>query len=108
MRSIEGHGGSRPAGEFEALGAGEGRGRIARGGRLRFQQAALQQRGHAIECRIYAEDPWRNFMPVTGRIHRLRLPSGPGVRNDVGFYQGYEVPLHYDPMLAKLIAERTR
>jgi acetyl-CoA carboxylase biotin carboxylase subunit len=75
---------------------------VAGGGRLRLEQAKLQPRGWAIECRIYAEDPYRGFLPVTGKILRLRLPSGPGIRNDIGFYQGYEVPLFYDPMLAKL------
>jgi acetyl-CoA carboxylase biotin carboxylase subunit len=75
---------------------------IAGGGSLRLNQIDLIPRGWAIECRIYAEDPYRGFMPVTGTIVRLRMPSGPGVRNDIGFYQGYEVPIYYDPMLAKL------
>ncbi|TPW16383.1 MAG: acetyl-CoA carboxylase, biotin carboxylase subunit, partial [bacterium] len=75
---------------------------VAAGGRMRWKQAELVPRGWAIECRIYAEDPYRGFMPMTGRIVRLRMPSGPGVRNDIGFYQGYDVPIHYDPMLAKL------
>jgi acetyl/propionyl-CoA carboxylase alpha subunit len=76
---------------------------IAQGGRLRHSQAALQPRGWAMECRIYAEDPYNGFLPAQGRIVRLRLPSGPGVRNDIGIFQGYDVPMHYDPMLAKLI-----
>jgi acetyl-CoA carboxylase, biotin carboxylase subunit len=76
---------------------------VAAGGRLRHKQAALKPRGWAMECRIYAEDPYHGFMPSQGRIVRLRLPSGPGVRNDVGIFQGYDVPMHYDPMLAKLI-----
>ena len=75
---------------------------IAAGGSMRLKQTDLIPRGWAMECRIYAEDPYRGFMPMTGRIVRLRMPSGPGVRNDIGFYQGYEVPIHYDPMLAKL------
>ncbi|HEX7880704.1 MAG TPA: acetyl-CoA carboxylase biotin carboxylase subunit [Candidatus Eisenbacteria bacterium] len=75
---------------------------IAGGGSLRLNQIDLIPRGWAIECRIYAEDPYRGFLPVTGTIVRLRMPSGPGVRNDIGFYQGYEVPIYYDPMLAKL------
>ena len=75
---------------------------IAQGGSLRINQIDLVPRGWAIECRIYAEDPYRGFLPVTGKIVRLRMPSGPGVRNDIGFYQGYDVPIHYDPMLAKL------
>ncbi len=54
--------------------------------------------------RLYAEDPYRGFVPSPGRIERLRLPEGPGVRNDCGVYEGSEVPIHYDPMLGKLIA----
>jgi len=60
-------------------------------------------RGHAIEVRLYAEDPYRNFAPSPGRIELLRWPQGPGVRNDVGVYEGSEVSIHYDPMLGKLI-----
>ena len=63
----------------------------------------VQPRGHAIEVRLYAEDPYRNFAPSPGRIDLLRWPQGPGVRNDVGVYEGGEVPIHYDPMLGKLI-----
>ncbi len=59
--------------------------------------------GHAIEIRLYAEDPWNRFTPSPGRIERLRLPEGPGVRNDFGVYEGAEVTIHYDPMLGKLI-----
>jgi acetyl-CoA carboxylase biotin carboxylase subunit len=68
-------------------------------------------RGHAIEVRLYAEDPWNRFTPSPGRIERLRLPQGPGVRNDFGVYEGAEVTIHYDPMLGKLIvwaADRER
>ena len=78
--------------------------RIARGEPLDLVQAALRQRGHAIECRIYAEDPARGFMPSSGKILLLREPSGPGIRNDTGIFEGYEVSTHYDPILAKLVA----
>ncbi len=60
-------------------------------------------RGHAIECRVYAEDPENNFFPSPGKITKLLRPSGPGVREDSGVYEGWTVPLDYDPMLAKLI-----
>jgi acetyl-CoA carboxylase biotin carboxylase subunit len=63
----------------------------------------VQPNGHAIEVRIYAEDPFHGFVPSPGRIERLRWPEGPGVRNDSGVYEGWDVPIHYDPMLAKLI-----
>jgi acetyl-CoA carboxylase biotin carboxylase subunit len=63
----------------------------------------VEPRGHAIEVRLYAEDPYRNFAPSPGRIELLRWPQGPGVRSDVGIYEGGEVPIHYDPMLGKLI-----
>jgi len=78
--------------------------RIARGERLPFRQAELTQRGHAIECRVYAEDSERGFLPCPGRIEALRLPGGPGVRDDSGVYPGYEVPIHYDPLISKLTA----
>jgi len=77
--------------------------RIARGEALDFTQDDLVQRGHAIECRIYAEDAENNFMPSTGKISLLKEPYGPGVRNDSGIYEGYEVTPHYDPILAKLV-----
>ena len=76
---------------------------IAGGARLPWTQGQLVPRGHAIECRIIAEDPSRNFMPAPGTIRALRAPSGPGVRYDGGVYGGFTVPVHYDPLLAKLI-----
>ncbi len=63
----------------------------------------IEPRGHAVEVRLYAEDPFRSFAPSPGKIELLRLPEGPGVRNDCGVYEGAEVTIHYDPMLAKLI-----
>ena len=77
--------------------------RIARGEPISFRQEDLEPLGHAIECRIYAEDPARNFAPSPGRIRYVNLPQGPGVRNDNGIYPGYTVPVFYDPMLSKLI-----
>ncbi|HMF89879.1 MAG TPA: acetyl-CoA carboxylase biotin carboxylase subunit [Candidatus Angelobacter sp.] len=77
--------------------------RIAAGEKLPFRQEDVALRGHAIECRIYAEDPENNFFPSPGTITRLLRPSGPGVRDDSGVYEGWTVPLDYDPMLSKLI-----
>jgi acetyl-CoA carboxylase biotin carboxylase subunit len=77
--------------------------RIARGEKLAFTQDDLMQRGHAIECRVYAEDETKNFMPSCGVISYLYEPSGPGVRNDSGVYEGWEVSPHYDPILSKLV-----
>jgi acetyl-CoA carboxylase biotin carboxylase subunit len=76
---------------------------VAAGEPLRFRQEDITLRGHAIEGRVYAEDPDRDFIPSPGRISLLRLPGGPGVRNEVGVYEGGEVPIHYDPLLAKLV-----
>jgi len=76
--------------------------RIATGERLWLDQAALVPRGHAVECRIYAEDPAQQFLPCPGRIVYLREPQGPGVRVDSGIAADYDVPVHYDPLLAKL------
>ena len=78
--------------------------RIASGEPLTLQQGDIQPRGHAIECRIYAEDPYRDFVPSTGTLIRWRPPSGPGLRLDSGVAEGQEVSIYYDPMLAKLIA----
>ena len=76
---------------------------IAAGMPLPFQQEDVRLRGAALECRISAEDPDEQFMPSVGRITRLSEPGGPGVRVDSGFCAGYEVPIYYDPMIAKLI-----
>jgi acetyl-CoA carboxylase biotin carboxylase subunit len=80
--------------------------RIAAGERLRFKQDDIRQRGHAIECRINAEDPARNFAPSPGLIEELRLPGGPGVRIDSHAYAGYRIPPNYDSMIGKLIVHR--
>ncbi len=77
--------------------------RIAAGERLPFSQEEVSWTGHALECRITSEDPFNSFLPSTGRIQMLEIPSGPGVRWDGGIIAGYEVGLAYDPMLAKLI-----
>ncbi len=76
--------------------------RIASGEKLSITQDEVQMNGWALECRIYAEDPYNNFLPSPGEILALRVPSGPGVRDDSGVYAGYEVPLFYDPMISKL------
>src|SRR5881628_1936440 len=77
--------------------------RVAQGQPLRVHAGTLQPRGHAIECRITAEDPFNDFLPATGMIRYLRVPGGPGVRWDAGVEAGNEVTLYYDPLLAKLI-----
>lgn len=77
--------------------------RIASGEPLGFSQEEIKPRGHALECRIYAEDPGHNFFPSPGQIQRLRAPSGPGVRDDSGVYEGWTVPVDYDPLLSKLV-----
>lgn len=76
--------------------------RVARGEKLPFIQEELQIRGHAIEARVYAEDPANNFLPDIGRLERYQRPQGPGIRVDDGFEEGMEVPIYYDPMIAKL------
>ena len=79
--------------------------RIARGERLTIDPAqALTPSGHAIECRIYAEDPDSGFMPSPGRIQALRAPDGPGIRDDSGVEAGDEVPVYYDALISKLVA----
>ena len=77
---------------------------IASGRKLRYRQEDIQVRGHAIECRINAEDPYAGFLPQAGRITGLTEPTGPGVRLESGIYDGWEVTPFYDPLLAKLIA----
>ena len=77
--------------------------RIASGRRLRYKQADIIPNGWAIECRIAAEDPYNNFLPSIGRVRTVSEPSGPGVRVESSIYEGFEVSLYYDPMLAKLI-----
>ena len=76
---------------------------IAEGEPLAFRQDEISARGHAIECRIYAEDPRNHFLPSCGVIEYLREPWGPGIRNDSGIYQGWEVSPYYDPILSKLV-----
>ena len=76
--------------------------RIASGEELSVTQDQVQINGWALECRVYAEDPYNNFLPSPGEIQALRIPNGPGVRDDSGVYAGYEVPLYYDPMISKL------
>ncbi len=76
---------------------------IASGEKLPFKQEDLSQRGHSIECRIYAEDPLNNFLPSSGKVLFLKEPKGPGVRHDCGIFSGSNVPIYYDPILAKLI-----
>jgi acetyl-CoA carboxylase biotin carboxylase subunit len=77
--------------------------KIARGEKLSFKQEDLKIRGHAIEVRVYAEDPSNNFLPDIGRLQTYITPKGPGVRVDDGFEQGMEIPIYYDPMIAKLV-----
>jgi len=76
---------------------------VAEGGRVPAQDEIVR-RGHAVEARVYAEDPARNFLPSPGRISYLRVPSGPGIRDDGGVYAGWVVPQFYDPMISKLLA----
>jgi acetyl-CoA carboxylase biotin carboxylase subunit len=78
--------------------------RIAAGMPLSLKQKQVQMQGWAMECRICAEDPKRNFFPSSGTIKKLHEPMGPGIRLDSGVYQGWEVSIHYDPLLAKLVA----
>ncbi len=77
--------------------------RVASGEPLPWRQDEIVQRGAALECRIYAEDPAKNFMPSPGTISRLTLPEGPGVRLEIGVAEGVQVSVHYDPLLAKLV-----
>jgi len=75
---------------------------IAAGARLPLTQEQVAWRGAAIECRIYAEDPYNNFLPFPGKLTRLHRPMGPGIRLDGCVYPGWTVPVEYDPLLAKL------
>ena len=74
---------------------------VAFGEKLSFTQDEIRMNGHAIECRVYAEDPENNFLPSPGKITRLRLPQGSGVRDDGGIYEGSEISIYYDPMISK-------
>lgn len=76
---------------------------IANGNALQLKQEDLKQHGHAIECRVYAEDPANNFMPAPGLVTHIDIPYGVGVRVDGSIYEGFEIPLYYDPLIAKLI-----
>lgn len=76
---------------------------IAAGNKLSIKQSELKINGHALECRIYAEDALNNFLPSTGRIVHYKAPSGPGVRLDSGFEQGSEISIYYDPLISKLV-----
>ncbi len=77
--------------------------RIASGEKLSYQQEELRQNGHAIECRVYAEDANNNFMPAPGKVTHISIPYGVGVRVDGYIYEGFEIPIYYDPLIAKLI-----
>ncbi len=82
---------------------------VAAGSQLSFKQEEVSWNGHAIECRVYAEDPENNFFPSPGRITYLKVPNGPGIRDDSGVESNSEVSIHYDPLISKLAAwGRTR
>jgi len=95
--------GGRPVGVELPLHPGAVGRAIAQGEPLSLRQEDLQQRGHSIECRVYAEDPDAGFLPSPGTILALRVPGGPGVRDDSGVYEGFAVPIDYDPLLSKLV-----
>jgi acetyl/propionyl-CoA carboxylase alpha subunit len=78
--------------------------RVASGEKLSFGQEDVRIRGHAIECRIYAEDPSSGFLPSTGLLRSYQEPSGPGIRVDSGVYEGAEISVFYDPMISKLLS----
>jgi acetyl-CoA carboxylase, biotin carboxylase subunit len=80
---------------------------IARGEKIAFTQEDLKINGHAIELRVYAEDPQNNFMPDIGNLEVYRIPAGEGIRVDDGFDEGMDIPIYYDPMIAKLVAHGT-
>lgn len=77
--------------------------KIARGEKLSFKQEDLKIIGHSVEVRVYAEDPCNNFLPDIGKLMTYRTPQGPGIRVDDGFEEGMDIPIYYDPMIAKLI-----
>jgi acetyl/propionyl-CoA carboxylase alpha subunit len=77
---------------------------IAAGEPLPFDQSGVSFSGHAIECRVYAEDPLKGYLPSPGRITHFRLPTGDGIRNDVGTYEGDEISTYYDPLVGKMLA----
>jgi len=78
--------------------------RVANGEKIGFSQDDVAMNGSALECRIYAEDPGNNFFPSPGTIRLLQTPSGPGIRDDSGVYEGWKVPIDYDPLISKLVA----
>lgn len=77
--------------------------RVARGEKLRWKQKDININGHSIELRVYAEDPYDSFLPSIGRLHQYRPPKGEGIRVDDGMAEGLDVPIHYDPMISKLV-----
>lgn len=77
--------------------------KVARGEKLSFTQEDLSINGHALELRVYAEDPLTNFLPDIGRLEEYKKPEGPGIRVDDGFEEGMDIPIYYDPMIAKLV-----
>jgi len=77
--------------------------RIASGMEFTLKQNELSQRGHAIECRIYAEEPSNGFLPSVGTLEKVESPTGPNIRDDTGIYTGMEITPYYDPLLAKLV-----
>ncbi len=81
--------------------------KVAQGEKLSFEQEDLQINGHAMEIRVYAEDPYKNFLPDIGKLEHYQPPKGPGVRVDDGFEEGMDIPIYYDPMIAKLITHGT-
>jgi propionyl-CoA carboxylase alpha chain len=77
--------------------------RIARGEALAFRQEDIRINGHALELRVYAEDPLNNFLPAVGTLETYQVPEGEGIRVDDGYEQGMDIPIYYDPMIAKLV-----
>ncbi len=77
--------------------------KIARGEAITIKQEELTINGHALELRVYAEDPMNNFLPSVGRLNTYKIPEGKGIRVDNGFEEGMDIPIYYDPMLSKLI-----